>query len=57
MLERKEIDKKYKWDLSVIYADEAAFNADYARSSLRLFHKTKKLCVRALSIFITLYAR
>ena len=28
--ERKDIDKKYKWDLSVIYADEAAFNADYA---------------------------
>ena len=28
--ERKNIDQKYKWDLSVIYADEAAFNADYA---------------------------
>ena len=28
--ERKDIDAKYKWDLSVIYADEAAFNADYA---------------------------
>ena len=27
--ERKDIDSKYKWDLSVIYADEAAFNADY----------------------------
>ncbi|MBR5120524.1 MAG: oligoendopeptidase F, partial [Clostridia bacterium] len=30
VLERKDIDKKYKWDLSAIYADEAAFNADYA---------------------------
>ncbi len=30
ILERKDIDKKYKWDLSVIYADEAAFAADYA---------------------------
>jgi oligoendopeptidase F len=30
VFERKDIDKKYKWDLSVIYADEAAFNADYA---------------------------
>ncbi len=28
--ERKDIDPKYKWDLSVIYADEAAFDADYA---------------------------
>ena len=28
--ERKEIDKKYKWDLSVIYKDDAAFEADYA---------------------------
>ncbi|MBQ9703583.1 MAG: oligoendopeptidase F [Clostridia bacterium] len=30
ILERKDIDKKYKWDLSVIYKDEAAFNADYS---------------------------
>ena len=30
VFERKDIDSKYKWDLSVIYADEAAFNADYA---------------------------
>ena len=30
VFERKDIDPKYKWDLSVIYADEAAFNADYA---------------------------
>ncbi len=28
--ERKDIEAKYKWDLSVIYKDEAAFNADYA---------------------------
>ena len=31
ILERKDIDKKYKWDLSVIYKDEAAFNADYSK--------------------------
>ena len=30
VFERKDIDQKYKWDLSVMYADEAAFNADYA---------------------------
>ena len=28
--ERKDIEAKYKWDLSVIYKDEAAFEADYA---------------------------
>ncbi len=28
--DRKNIDKKYKWDLTVIYKDESAFNADYA---------------------------
>ena len=26
--ERKDIESKYKWDLSVIYNDEAAFNAN-----------------------------
>ena len=31
-LERKDIDKKYKWDLSVIYKDEAAFFEDYAKA-------------------------
>lgn len=30
-MERSEIDAKYKWDLSVIYADEAAFNADFKK--------------------------
>ncbi len=28
--ERKDIDAKYKWDLSVLFADEAAFDAEYA---------------------------
>ncbi len=31
ILERKDIDPKYKWDLSVIYKDEKAFYDDYAR--------------------------
>ena len=30
ILERKDVDPKYKWDLSVIYKDEEAFFADYA---------------------------
>lgn len=32
MLERSNIDKKYKWDLSVIYADETAFFEDYKKA-------------------------
>ena len=32
MMDRKEIDKKYKWDLTVIYADDAAFNSDYKKA-------------------------
>jgi oligoendopeptidase F len=28
--ERKDIDKKYKWDLTAIYPTEADFDADYA---------------------------
>jgi oligoendopeptidase F len=31
-MDRKDIDKKYKWDLSVIYKDDAAFEADYKRA-------------------------
>ncbi len=31
MKDRKDIPAKYKWDLSVIYADEKAFYADYAK--------------------------
>ena len=31
MRERKDIPAKYKWDLSVIYADEKAFYDDYAK--------------------------
>ena len=30
--ERKDIDPKYKWDLSVIYKNEAAFEAAYAEA-------------------------
>ena len=30
-LERKDVDQKYKWDLSVIYKDEEAFFDDYKK--------------------------
>ena len=44
VFERKDIDQKYKWDLSTIYADEAAFNADYAlvEKQIRPSAHTKK---------------
>ena len=32
MLERNEIEAKYKWDLSVIYADDATFMKEYAEA-------------------------
>ena len=39
--ERKNIDEKYKWDLSVIYKDEESFNADYelAKKKIEEFKK------------------
>lgn len=42
--ERKDIAAKYKWDLSVIYKDEAAFNADYALAAEKIedFKKHEK---------------
>ena len=44
-MERKDIDAKYKWDLSVIYKDEEAFFADYkkAEGMIEDFAKYEKL--------------
>ena len=33
---RKDIDKKYKWDLSVMYKDDAAWEADYALAAEKI---------------------
>ena len=43
-LERKDIDPKYKWDLSVIYKDKEAFSADYklAERKIKDFSKHEK---------------
>ena len=57
MLERKDIDKKYKWDLSVIYADEKAFYADYAKAEKLISEFTsheKTMCKDAKSFYNTL---
>lgn len=57
MLERKDIDKKYKWDLSVIYADEEAFYKDYSNaetmiSTFGAYEKT--MCRSAKDFYNTL---
>lgn len=48
-MERKDIDKKYKWDLGVIYADDAAFEADYkkAQGLVREYAKHEKTITRS----------
>ncbi len=49
VLERKDIDKKYKWDLTVIYKDQAAFEADYAlaQKKLKEFAKYEKTMTKS----------
>ena len=57
MLERKDIDKKYKWDLSVIYADEAAFNADFLKAEklIKSFRQNENtMCKSAANFYSTL---
>ena len=53
MLERNDIDKKYKWDLSVIYADEAAFNSDFVKAEglIKEFTKNEKTMCRSAEDF------
>ena len=40
-MERKDIEQKYKWDLTVIYPDENSFNSDYLKCEhdLKLYSK------------------
>ena len=49
MKDRKDIPAKYKWDLSVIYADEKAFYEDYAKveKMLKDFHKHEKTMTKS----------
>ncbi len=58
VLERKDIDKKYKWDLTVIYKDEAAFMSDYAlaESMIKAFSKHEKTMMSgAEELYATLH--
>ena len=53
-LERKDVDQKYKWDLSVIYKDNAAFNADYKKAEALIaeFGKHEKtMCESAEGLY------
>lgn len=57
MLERKDVDKKYKWDLSVIYSDEEAFYADYAKAEklIKAFLAHEKtMCNSAKELYATI---
>lgn len=49
MKDRKDIPAKYKWDLSVIYADEKAFYTDYAKAEkmIKEFPKHEKTMVKS----------
>lgn len=49
MKDRKDIPAKYKWDLSVIYADDKAFNADYAKveKMIKEFPKHEKTMTKS----------
>ena len=49
MKERKDIPAKYKWDLSVIYADEKAFYEDYAQveKMIKEFPKHEKTMTKS----------
>lgn len=49
ILERKDIDKKYKWDLSVIYKTEEDFNKDFkiAEGKIKDFKKYEKTMIKS----------
>ena len=49
MKDRKDIPAKYKWDLSVIYADEKAFQSDYAQveKMIKEFPKHEKTMTKS----------
>ena len=56
-LERKDVEQKYKWDLSVIYKDEKAFYDEYARAEklVAAFAKHEKtMCNSARDFYAAL---
>ena len=57
-MERKDIDKKYKWDLSVIYKTDADFEADYkkAASLVSEYSKHEKTMTKSAEGFYSAFA-
>ena len=55
-MERKEIDAKYKWDLSIIYADEKAFFEEYqnAEKMIKGFASHEKTMSRSAGEFLAM---
>ena len=59
MLERKNIDEKYKWNLNLIYESEAEFNSDISKAEVLIknFKKhEKKMCLGAKNLYEALSA-
>ena len=57
MKDRKDIDQKYKWDLTKIYATEADFQADFdeAQALIKEFPRhEKEMCKSAAALLATL---
>ena len=55
--ERKDIEARYKWDLSVIYPSETEFYADYAKAekAIKAFSKYEAvMCSSAKDLYNTL---
>lgn len=54
---RSEIPAKYKWDLSTVYADEAAFGADFARAEAMIadFPKHEKTMLDSADALAAMY--
>ena len=42
-LERKDVEAKYKWDLSVIYSSKDAFEEDFKRAEAMIKEYNMKL--------------
>ena len=52
-MERKEIDAKYKWDLSPIYESKEAFNRDFAlaEKKIKAFSAYEKTMINSADVF------
>ena len=58
MKDRKEIDAKYKWDLTKIYADEEAFSAEFAEVAglIKAFERHEKTMCTSSGALLDMFA-